>query len=52
MIDAKSLGAWHTSAESSLRDRVLGDAEKDSFIALPGKEELMPSRTSVPTWGR
>ena len=52
MIDAKSSGVWHTGAESNLGDRVLGDAEKDSFTALPGKEELTPSRTNVPTWGR
>ena len=26
-----------TSAESNLRDRVLGEVEKNSFIALPGK---------------
>ena len=26
-----------TSAESNLRDRALGEAEKNSFIALPGK---------------
>ena len=24
-------------AESSLRDRVMGEVEKDSFIGLPGK---------------
>ena len=26
-----------TSAKSNLRDRVLGEVEKNSFIALPGK---------------
>ena len=26
-----------TGAESNLRDRVLGEVEKKSFIALPGK---------------
>ena len=26
-----------TGAESNLRDRVLGEVEKNSFIALPGK---------------
>ena len=31
MIDAKSLGAWHTGAESHLGDRVLGDAEKNNY---------------------
>ena len=27
----------YTGAELNLRDRVLGEVEKDSFIALPGK---------------
>ena len=40
-----------TGAESNLRDRVLGDVDKNSFIALPGKgghRELMPLRTVCP----
>ena len=35
-----------TSAKSNLRDEVLGEVEKNSFIALPGKgghSGLMPS---------
>ena len=41
------------NAESNLRDRVLGEVEKNSFIALPGKgghSGLMPSKLCVPTW--
>ena len=37
-----------TSAKSSHRDRVLGEVEKNSFIALPGKgghSELLPWKT-------
>ena len=40
-----------TSAKSNLGDRVLGEAETNSFIALPGKEGhsgLLPPKT-VPT---
>ena len=40
-----------TSAESNLTDRVLGEVEKNSFIALPGKgghSGLMPSKTVCP----
>ena len=36
-----------------LRDRVLGEVEKNSFIALPGKgghSGLMPSKLCVPPW--
>ena len=42
-----------TSAESNLRDGVLGKVEKNSFIALPGKgghRGLMPSKLCVPIW--
>lgn len=50
----------HTDAKSGLapnlilETRVLGEVEKNSFIALPGKEGhsgLMPSKLSVPTRG-
>ena len=37
-----------TNAESNLGDRVLGEVEKNSFIALPGKDgysRLLPSKT-------
>ena len=52
--DAK---AWSlcTGAESNLGDRVLGEVEKYSFIASPGKggqSGLMPSKLRVPTLGR
>ena len=43
-----------TSAEPNLRDRVLGEVEKNSFIALPGKgghSGLMPSKTVCPNPG-
>ena len=35
-------------AESKLRDRILGEVEKNSFIVLPGKgghSRLLPSKT-------
>ena len=41
-----------TGAESNLGDRVLGEVEKNSFIALPGKgghSGVMPSKLCVPT---
>ena len=41
-----------TGAESNLRDRVLGEVEKNSFIALPGKGghgwALCPQKLCVP----
>ena len=43
-----------TSTELNLGDRVLGEAEKNSFIAFTGKgghSKLMPSKLCVPTWG-
>ena len=47
--------AWPlcTSAESNLGDRVLGEMEKNNFIALPGKGGQRGSRLKklcVPTW--
>ena len=41
----------YTSARLNLRDRVLGELERNSFIALPGKgghSGLMPSELCVP----
>ena len=41
-----------TSGESNLRDRVLGEGGKNSFIALPGKgghRGLMTLKNCVPT---
>ena len=43
-----------TGAELYLRDRVLGEAEKNSFIALPGRgrdSRLLPSKTVGPNPG-
>ena len=43
-----------TGAKSNLRDRVLGEVEKNRFIALTGKGEhsgLMPSKTVCPNLG-
>ena len=53
--DAESSASVNTSAESNLRKRVLGELEKGSFIALPGKggnSKLMPSKSCIPTWER
>ena len=44
----------YTGSELNLRDRVLGEAEKNRFIALPrkgGHSGLMPSRLCVPIGG-
>ena len=44
-----------TGAESNLGDRVLGEVEKDTFIALPGKgghSGLMTRKTVCPNPGR
>ena len=35
--DPESSASLFTGAESNLRDRVLGEVEKDSFISLPCK---------------
>ena len=43
----------YSSTELNLRGRVLGEVEKKSFIALPGKgghSRIMPSKLCVPTW--
>ena len=55
-VDAES--SLYSLTELNLRDRVLGEAEKSSYIALPGKgghSKLMPSklcpRTSWKCWG-
>ena len=44
----------YTGTESNLRDRVLGEVEKNSFIALPGKgghSRLLPRKTVCPHLG-
>ena len=43
----------YTSAGLILGDRIFGEVEINSFIALPGKgghSGLMPSGLCVPTW--
>ena len=48
--DAKSSVSLYTSAKLNLGDRVLGEVEKDSFIALPGKgghSRLLPQKNYV-----
>ena len=50
--DAESSASLCTSAELNLGDRVLGEVEKNNFIALPGQgghSKLMPSKLHVPT---
>ena len=37
--------ALHAGVESNSGDRVLGEAGKDSFIALPNKGRLLPLKT-------
>ena len=54
-LDAESAASLCTSPESNLRDRVWGEVEKESIIALPGKggqSWLMPSKPCVSPWGR
>ena len=53
--DAKSLASLYTGAKSNLRDRVSGEVEKGSFIALPGKGRhrgLRHSKPCVPNLGK
>ena len=43
-----------TSTKSNLRDRVLGEVEKNSFVALPGKgrhSRLLPQNIMCPYMG-
>ena len=52
--DAKSSASLYTGATLNLGDGVLGEVEKDSFIALPGKAEhskLLPRETMCPNPG-
>ena len=49
---AESSASLYTGAKWNLRDRVLGEVEKNSFIALPdkgGHSGLVPSKLCVPT---
>ena len=42
-----------TGAEQKRVERVLGEVEKNSFIALPGRADhsgLLPSELCVPPW--
>ena len=46
---------FFTPLNHTLETEFLGEEEKDSFIALPGKGEhrgLMPSKQRVSTWGK
>ena len=46
-VDAKSSASLYPGAELNLGDRVLGEAEEDRFITLPGRGDhsgLMPSK--------
>ena len=50
----ESSASLYTGAESNLRDRGLGEVEKDSFITLLGKggySGLLPSKTMCPNQG-
>ena len=43
----------HTSTQSNLRDRVLGEVEKNSYIALPGRgglDRFLSLKLCVPTY--
>ena len=51
---AASSASLYSGAKWNLRDRVLGEVEKDSFIALPDKERhsgLLPSKAMCPNLG-
>ena len=53
--DAKSSASLYASVDLNLRDRVFGEVEKCSFIALPdkgGHSGLMPSKPCVQTCGK
>ena len=53
-IDAESSASLYTGAESNVGDRVWGELEKDSFIALPckvGHSGLLPRKTVCPNPG-
>ena len=46
-VDAESSASLYTGAELNHGDRVLGEAEEDCFITLPGRGDhsgLMPSK--------
>ena len=50
-FDAKRSTSPFTGTKSNLRDRVLGEVEKDSFIALPGRgghSRVIHSKSHVP----
>ena len=54
-FDAKRSTSPFTGTKSNLRDRVLGEVEKDSFIALPGKggeQQASALRTMYPSLGK
>ena len=41
MVVTKTLASLYTSAESNPGGRVLGEVEKDIFIALPGNKVFL-----------
>ena len=50
-VDAETQSLW-TCSELNLRDRVVGEVEKNSFIALPGRgghSGVTASRLCAPT---
>ena len=52
--DAENSASLDTGAYSNLRDRISGEAEKESFIALPGKGShsgLIAFKTMCPNAG-
>ena len=52
-LDAESSASLYTCPELNLRDRVWGEVEKESIIALPGKgghSRLTSSKPYILTW--
>ena len=43
IFDAESLASLYSGAKSNVRDRVLGEVEKNCFIALPVKDDTVAS---------
>ena len=50
--DAKSSASLYMDVQSNLQDRVLGEVEEDSFIALPGKGEHCGLKTMCLNLGK
>ena len=43
IFDAENLASLYSGAKSNVRDRVLGEVEKNCFIALPAKDDTVAS---------